>query len=92
MLTLVSLAGKAVRCTATEPPPWYAFTMATPDDQLIEKINRLPAERRAEVEDFIDFISQRDSDLQLTRAATRTAEPAFAKVWSNPEDDVYDRA
>jgi len=49
-------------------------------------------ERRAEVEDFIDFISQRDSDLQLTRAATRAAEPAFAQVWSNPEDDVYDRA
>ena len=66
--------------------------MATPQEQLIEKINRLPAERRAEVEDFIDFISQRDADLQLARAATRAAEPAFAKVWSNPEDDVYDRA
>jgi hypothetical protein len=66
--------------------------MATPQEQLIEKINRLPAEKRAEVEDFVDFISQRDADRQLARASARASETAFANVWSNPEDDVYNQA
>jgi hypothetical protein len=67
--------------------------MATPHDQLIQKISRLPAARVAEVEDFVDFLAQRDrdTDRQLAHAAAAASEPAFAKVWDNPEDDVYDR-
>jgi hypothetical protein len=59
--------------------------------QLIQKISRLPATGIAEVEDFVDFLAQRDrdSDRQLAHAATAASEPAFAKVWNNPEDDVY---
>lgn len=64
--------------------------MATPHDQLIEKISRLPPERRAEVEDFVDFLTQRDTDRQVVRAAAGASEAAFARVWDNPEDDVYD--
>jgi hypothetical protein len=64
--------------------------MATPRDQLLEKISRLPQKYAAEVEDFVDFLSQRDTDRQLTRAAAAASGPAFAKVWDNPEDDVYD--
>jgi hypothetical protein len=66
--------------------------MATPNDQLIEKISRLPPERVAEVEDFVDFLSQRDTDRELVRAATRASEAAFVKVWENPEDDIYDKS
>jgi hypothetical protein len=33
----------------------------------------------------------RDTDRQLAHAAAAASEPAFAKVWDNPEDDVYDR-
>lgn len=65
--------------------------MGTPHDQLLEKISRLPPERVAEVEDFVDFIAQRDTDRELDRAAARASEAAFGKAWSNPEDDVYDR-
>jgi hypothetical protein len=43
------------------------------------------------VEDFVDFLAQRDGDRQLVLAAAAASEPAFAKVWDNPEDDVYDR-
>lgn len=61
---------------------------------LIEKINALPVDRLAEVEDFVDFIRQRDQDRAVTRAVTRAASaasaPAFASVWNNPEDDAYD--
>jgi len=53
-----------------------------PDTQaLIEKIRALPAERIAEVEDFVDFIRLREQERALTRAA--------AAIWSNPDDDVY---
>jgi len=57
---------------------------------LIEKIEALPAERIAEIEDFVDFIRAREQERSLTRAAAAASAPAFAAVWSNPEDDVYD--
>jgi len=56
---------------------------------LIEKIRTLPPERLTEVEDFVDFLRQREQELGLTRAAAASAS-AFAEVWNNPEDDVYD--
>jgi len=65
--------------------------MATPHDQLLEKISRLPPDRVAEVEDFVDFLAQRDTDRHLVRDAAGASEAAFAKVWDNPEDDLYDR-
>jgi hypothetical protein len=57
--------------------------------KLIDKINALPSERIAEVEDFVDFLSLRDQDFALVRAAQRGSAVAFAAVWENPEDDVY---
>ncbi len=57
---------------------------------LIEKIRALPADRIAEIEDFIDFIRMREQDRDLTRTAARMSEPAFAAIWNNPDDDVYD--
>ena len=56
---------------------------------LIEKLNTLPKDRLAEVEDFVDFIRQRDLDRALVRAAGTASAPAFAAVWDNPEDDAY---
>lgn len=57
---------------------------------LIEKIQALPAERIAEIEDFVDFICMREQDRALVRAAMAASEPAFARVWDNPEDAIYD--
>jgi hypothetical protein len=56
---------------------------------LLEKIRTLPAERIAEIEDFVEFIAAREQDRALTRAAMKTSTPAFAAIWDNPEDDVY---
>ncbi|HHI76320.1 MAG TPA: DUF2281 domain-containing protein [Gammaproteobacteria bacterium] len=58
--------------------------------ELIDKLEALPPERIAEVEDFIDFLKQREQDRQLTRAAAKAAEPSLEKVWDNPDDAVYD--
>ncbi|MGH7820506.1 MAG: toxin-antitoxin system, antitoxin component, Xre family protein [Vicinamibacterales bacterium] len=68
--------------------------MGTPkrkDDLLIQKIRALPRSRRAEVEDFVDFLSVRDRDRRLTQAASRLSEESFRKVWDNAGDAEYDR-
>jgi hypothetical protein len=57
---------------------------------LIEKIEALPAERIAEIEDFVDFICLREQERALTCAGAAASAPAFAAVWSNPEDNIYD--
>lgn len=57
---------------------------------LIDKLESLPPERVAEVEDFIDFLKSRDQDRQLTSAAAKVAEPSLKNVWDNPDDAVYD--
>lgn len=64
---------------------------ALPEQALLEKIRSLPSEKMAEVEDFVDFLRQRDDDRRLTQAAARLSEDAFHKVWDNDEDAIYDR-
>jgi hypothetical protein len=59
-------------------------------EALIRKIGALPRARVAEVEDFVDFIGQRESEIALRTAARDASAPAFARIWANPEDDVYD--
>lgn len=58
--------------------------------RLHDKIDRLPPERQAEVEDFVEFLSLKDQDRDLVRAATGASQASFAKVWDNPDDDAYD--
>ena len=62
-----------------------------PDTQaLMERIQALPPERIAEVEDFVAFIAAREQERSLTRAATAASAPSIAAIWNNPEDDAYD--
>jgi hypothetical protein len=58
---------------------------------LIEKLKKLPPERVAEVEDFVDFLRTRDEERALARATTRAAVPSFERVWNNDDDAAYDR-
>ena len=60
------------------------------EQTLMEKIRRLPPDKQSEVEDFVDFLGQRDEDRRLTDAATRLAEEAFRQVWDNEADAAYD--
>lgn len=59
-------------------------------EQLIEKLEHLSPDRLAAVEDFIDFLQQRDRDRLLRREYAHASEAAFAKVWDNDEDAIYD--
>lgn len=57
---------------------------------LFKKIAELPAERIAEVEDYVDFLRTRNQDRSLTRAASAASAASFAAVWDNPDDAAYD--
>ena len=61
------------------------------EEELLAKIRRLAPERVAEVEDFVDFLRQRDEERGLTEVASRLSEAAFARIWENPDDADYDR-
>jgi hypothetical protein len=61
------------------------------EDQLLAKIRRLPPEKLAAVEYFVDFLSEREEDRRLARSATKVSEAAFAEIWDNPDDAEYDR-
>lgn len=65
--------------------------MSDAERNLLDKLRHLHVDRVAEVEDFIDFLRARQEDEKLSQAATKAAEPAFARVWDNDEDAVYDR-
>ncbi len=68
--------------------------MATGSNQkrtLIDKLDELPPERVAEVEDFVDFLRSRNQDHRLTQAATQVSETSFRQVWENPDDAAYDQ-
>lgn len=58
---------------------------------VLEKLRHLPVEKRAEVVDFIDFLLARSQDDGMRQAVAQLNSAAFAKVWDNAEDDVYDQ-
>lgn len=62
----------------------------TLEQRILEKIRQLPLNKVIEVEDFIDFLTQRVTDHDLTMAATKMTEPVFQKIWDNPNDAEYD--
>jgi hypothetical protein len=62
--------------------------MSKPDREaaVIDKIRTLPPDTLAEVEDFIDFLRDREKDERLVLAALRLSEESLAKIWNNPDD------
>jgi len=73
---------------------WGERTKMSKQDQeqiIIEKIRTLPPDKIVEVEDFVDFLRQRNEDRRLTQAATKLSENALQKIWDNPDDADYDR-
>ena len=67
------------------------LTMQPQLEQMMEKLEHLSPNRPAEVEDFIDFLQQHDQDKRLRQDFARASEAAFAKVWDNDDDAIYDK-
>ena len=58
--------------------------------QLFNKIQRLPPDKLAVVDDFVDFLESRGREKRLVKAAEKLSEQSFQKIWDNPEDAEYD--
>jgi hypothetical protein len=60
---------------------------------LIDKIAALPDGQVTEVEDFVDFLRQREEQTAtakaLRSAAMMASEASYAADWNSPEGDVY---
>lgn len=61
------------------------------EQRLIEKIRHLAPEQMLLVENFIDSLSQQNTDVSLTLTAAKLSEPALHKIWDNPDDAEYDQ-
>ena len=59
-------------------------------EHMLEKLEHLSPERLAEVEDFIDFLNQRDEDKRLRQDYAQASEDTFSKGWDNDDDAIYD--
>ena len=59
-------------------------------DRLAGKIHTLTKRQLAEVERFVESLQVSEQGGDVARVAAPLSEPAFAAIWSNPEDDVYD--
>jgi hypothetical protein len=67
---------------------------STTEQRVIEKIRGLFPEQMLQVEEFIDSLYKKDTnvtDYEITFAATKLSEPTFQKIWDNPEDAEYDK-
>jgi len=60
-------------------------------EHIQEKLTSLAPDRLDEVEDFIDFLQQRDQEKHLRSSYSQLSEEAFNKVWDNDDDAIYDR-
>ena len=66
--------------------------MPNDTQSAVAKISsRYPAERIAEVEDspWTSLLRERRTSA-LAKAASAASASSFARVWENPDDDVYD--
>jgi hypothetical protein len=70
-----------------------ANTLAMNTVGLIQKIQNLPPERVAEVDDFVEFLHlrvQQSQDRAFAHMAAQASEGSFASAWDNAEDQAYD--
>lgn len=79
------------------PTPQASQVQSQLAASLIHKIQNLPPERVAEVDDFVEFLRLRTQqgqelaqDRSLTRAISQASESSFASAWDNAEDEAYD--
>jgi hypothetical protein len=68
-----------------------AYAMEAQVRLLLERLAHLPPERQAEVSDFIEFLHQRELAHLTSKDVSRASESAFAKVWDNDDDALYDK-
>ena len=56
--------------------------------RLTEKLSALTREQLIEVEQFVESLELAEHEHSVRKGFARLSEPAFAKIWSNPEDYI----
>ncbi len=67
---------------------------STTEQRVISKIRGLFPEQMLQVEEFIDSLHKENTentDRNIDFAAAKLSEPAFQKIWDNPDDAEYDK-
>jgi hypothetical protein len=59
-------------------------------NSILTKIRLLPETKILEIENFVDFILNKNSN-ENVKNFQKLAENCFAKVWDNEKDDVYNK-
>lgn len=60
------------------------------EKRILEKVKKLSFEQIQQVEQFIDSLSQEETEQQLTLISAKLSEPVFSRIWDNLEDADYD--
>ena len=61
------------------------------ENRIRAKVNQLTVQQIEQVEQFIDSLTEKDLDTQLSSASSKMAESTFERVWNNSEDAEYDK-
>ncbi|MGI4862907.1 MAG: hypothetical protein ACRYFZ_03220 [Janthinobacterium lividum] len=61
-------------------------------DRTIKAINLLPADKAEEISDFVDFVSKRYEEQQLTQGIQQIAAESQEFDFLNDEEDLYTEA
>ncbi|RUT06778.1 hypothetical protein DSM106972_030350 [Dulcicalothrix desertica PCC 7102] len=67
---------------------------STTEQRVIDKIRGLFPEQILQVEEFIDSLYKKNTtntDSEIAFVAAKLSEPAFEKIWDNPDDAEYDK-
>ena len=77
--------------SSEEEEPRRSRCHERPRSGLVRQDQAASPQRLAEVEDFVDFLREREAEQRLTHAAANASEASFTQVWDNDEDAAYDR-
>jgi hypothetical protein len=66
------------------------MSSASYTQDLINKIRALPEDKIAEVADFVEFLGLKAEERRAAASVAKLSEPAFSKLWDNPDDAEYD--
>lgn len=59
-------------------------------EALYLEIEKLPDEMIPEIMDYVAFLESKSGKMELAKKTQTLSEPAFAKIWDNEEDAIYD--
>ena len=76
--------------THVADPPTPSQRQQEAVDHIVQRLRQLSIAHLDEVKDFVDSLSHRHPERELTRLAMAASRPVLDAVWDNPDDAEYD--